>query len=245
MAQYHIARDGTQLGTFADTEVVAGLSTGRFLPEDLVWTEGMTDWQPVRARFQVPAIGGTASPVLVGSGPYNPYAAPVANVMPATTASNLQLASLGKRFGAFMLDGLAATVLMGIPYGVMMVELEGNRYSGAGNVNLSPTAMWALGFMVAGGLILMVVNLVMLTTRGQSIGKRMLGIRIVTHPDGQKPGFVKAVLLRGFVNGIIGAIPCIGPIYSLVDICFIFQQDRRCIHDQIASTQVVEGHPPA
>lgn len=243
MAQYHLARDGAQLGTFAEGEVVSGLAAGRFLPDDLLWTEGMTDWQPVRTRFQAPVFSGS-SPAVVGAGPYNPYSAPLANVAPPVAAGHLQLASLGKRFGAAMLDSLAAFVLIGIPYFLLIFEMERNG-DFANDSGLSPLALGSIGVMGIGSLALLTINLVMLTTRGQSIGKRMVGIRIVSHPDGQKPGFVKAVLLRGFVNGLISGIPCIGPVYALVDICFIFQEDRRCLHDQIASTQVVEGHPPA
>jgi uncharacterized RDD family membrane protein YckC len=80
-------------------------------------------------------------------------------------------------------------------------------------------------------------------TRGQTIGKRIIGIRIVTFPDGRNPGGVKAILLRAIVNGLIAAIPLVGNVYSLVDICFIFRDDRRCIHDLIAGTQVIKGQP--
>ena len=31
-----------------------------------------------------------------------------------------------------------------------------------------------------------------------------------------------------------------GGLFSIVDICFIFRDDRRCIHDLIAGTQVVK-----
>jgi uncharacterized RDD family membrane protein YckC len=56
---------------------------------------------------------------------------------------------------------------------------------------------------------------------------------------GQNAGFVKAVLLRAVVPGIIGAVPLVGSIFSLVDPLFIFRGDRRCIHDLIAGTNVV------
>ncbi|MBK8036795.1 MAG: RDD family protein [Verrucomicrobiaceae bacterium] len=93
-------------------------------------------------------------------------------------------------------------------------------------------------------LALGIFQLVMLATRGQSIGKRLLGIRIVTYPEGQNPGGVKTILLRGVVPAVIGMIPVLGPLFSLVNVCFIFREDRRCIHDLIAGTQVVNGQPP-
>ena len=44
---YHIAREGKQLGTFTEEEVLEGLENGEILPTDELWTEGMEEWQPV------------------------------------------------------------------------------------------------------------------------------------------------------------------------------------------------------
>lgn len=240
----HIARNGQQLGVFAEAEVQSGLVSGQFLPGDLYWTEGQAEWQPLSSRF-------TASPAVVAplaaASPavFNPYAAPTATVQPLN-ASNVQVADLGKRLGAKLLDGLLGFLVLGIPYIVMIASMatanEGKR---GGEPEFTMTAIIALIVMVIGGLALLVINIVMLSTRGQTPGKKWLGIRIVSHPDNQKPGFVKAFLLRGLVNGLIGAVPCLGAVYSLVDICFIFQSDRRCVHDLIAGTHVIEGQPPA
>lgn len=240
MSQYHIARDGQQLGVYAEQDIQSGLSSGSFRGTDLCWTEGMGEWAPVSTRFSVESL--VAQPAPQAEGAYNPYAAPRANVVPAYTASDVQLASLGKRLGASLLDGLLAVVLLGVPYGFLMAELNG--FDKNPSPEFSSAAMIATGAIAIGALALLVINIVLLTTRGQTPGKMWLGIRIVTHPDNQKPGFVKACLLRAFVNGIIGAVPCLGPIYSLVDICFIFREDRRCIHDLIAGTHVIEGNPP-
>jgi uncharacterized RDD family membrane protein YckC len=68
-----------------------------------------------------------------------------------------------------------------------------------------------------------------------------MDIRIVSFDDESNPGFVKAFLLRVFVNGLIGAVPFVGFVYSLVDIFFIFRDDRRCLHDLIAGTKVVKA----
>jgi uncharacterized RDD family membrane protein YckC len=105
------------------------------------------------------------------------------------------------------------------------------------------------GFALIGlGAILLlataIYQLVILSTRGQSIGKRILGIRIVTYDDGRNPRGVKTIVLRGVLPGLISNIPLIGAIFGIVNICFIFRDDRRRLHDLIAGTQVVKGHPP-
>jgi uncharacterized RDD family membrane protein YckC len=89
-------------------------------------------------------------------------------------------------------------------------------------------------------LALFIVQVWMLSTRGQSIGKRMLGIRIVLFRDNGNPGFLHAWLLRNFVPGLISLVPYVGFLFVLVDICFIFGEQRRCVHDLIAGTKVVK-----
>ncbi len=42
-----IARDGKSFGNFSEEAVREGLRSGRYLPTDLGWREGMTTWQPL------------------------------------------------------------------------------------------------------------------------------------------------------------------------------------------------------
>lgn len=231
--QYHIARNGQQAGVFSEEDVRSKLLLNEFSPSDLCWTEGMTDWQPLSTRF-TPA---TAAPSSTDDGAaLNPYAPPQTNVTPVARAGSLQLASLGDRLVAAILDSVILVLLM-IP--LFIGTAMSDNSSGP-----EPVALALIGVSALLLIGLLIYNLVLLATRGQTLGKKLKGIRIVTFPDGANPGGVKAILLRGFVNGLIGAVPLLGPIYSLVDICFIFREDRRCIHDLIAGTQVVQGQPP-
>jgi hypothetical protein len=66
MATIHVARDGTNIGTFSIEEVREGLRTGRFLPTDMAWEAGMPDWRPlsqVVAEKPAAATGSNALPV--------------------------------------------------------------------------------------------------------------------------------------------------------------------------------------
>src|ERR1700674_3231189 len=65
MATIHVARAGANLGSFSLDEIREGLRTGRFLPTDLAWQTGMTDWRPlaeVAAAAAAPGAGGTTPP---------------------------------------------------------------------------------------------------------------------------------------------------------------------------------------
>jgi uncharacterized RDD family membrane protein YckC len=83
------------------------------------------------------------------------------------------------------------------------------------------------------------VNVVMLSLRGQSIGKWLTGIQIVMFQSGVPAGFVRAVLLRSVVMSVLGSIAYVGVGIQLFDILCIFRADHRCLHDLIADTMVV------
>jgi uncharacterized RDD family membrane protein YckC len=140
------------------------------------------------------------------------------------------LASRLSRLGAHLLDTLIFAVIL-IPGIVMIRASEESEEIAFAGIALVLIAVVALG----------ILQIVLLSTQGQTLGKRAVRVQIVCYDTDENPGFVKAVLLRVFVNGLIGAVPLIGPIYSLVNICFIFGDERRCIHDLIAGTQVVEA----
>jgi len=62
MATIHVARDGANIGTFSTEEVREGLRTGRFLPTDMAWQEGMPDWRPLSQVVpEKPAAAASAS----------------------------------------------------------------------------------------------------------------------------------------------------------------------------------------
>jgi hypothetical protein len=67
MADFHLGRDGEELGVFPEHEIQEGLLTGRFLPTDLAWVEGMPDWCPLEsmAEFVLPHRGSQEPPLSV------------------------------------------------------------------------------------------------------------------------------------------------------------------------------------
>jgi len=88
---------------------------------------------------------------------------------------------------------------------------------------------------------LVILQAVLLTVRSQSVGNILLHTRIVRVSDGAPGGFLRAFLLRGCLARTIRQIPLIGGIFWIVDTCFIFREDRRCLHDLIAGTRVIKA----
>jgi uncharacterized RDD family membrane protein YckC len=168
----------------------------------------------------------------------NPYAAPIAdiNAPQIAGAENLTLAGRGARLGAQMLDGLVylgASALAIIGFVMMASSRKG------GDPSPSPVALGLIGLGALLFLGVLIFQLHKLSTTGQTLGKKWMNVRVVKL-DGSPVSFSSVVLLRAFVPGLLGAIPYLGSIFSLVDIFFIFREDRRCIHDLIAGTRVVE-----
>ncbi|NUQ65580.1 MAG: RDD family protein [Pirellulales bacterium] len=73
---------------------------------------------------------------------------------------------------------------------------------------------------------------------GKTIGKKLLGIRVANQRGEGTPGFVSGVLLRSWINFVLGSVV---PFYSAADVAFIFR-DNRCLHDRLAGTIVLEGN---
>lgn len=154
---------------------------------------------------------------------------PRANVEDADGRARTELAARGTRLGAAALDILIAIACL-IP-GVAVMS-----FSDSDGGKLFGGALIAAGF-----LGLLIVQTVLLVKRGQSVGKRALGIKIVKVSDESVPGFAKVVLLRMWVPGLIAGIPYVGVFLGLVDCVFIFRDDRRCLHDLIAETKVIKS----
>jgi len=101
---------------------------------------------------------------------------------------------------------------------------------------LHDSLLWtAVGFA-----IWLAVNGRLLATRAQTVGKKLVGIQVVNVSDGKPASFSKLVWWRYLPTLLVTPLPYIGDVLSMVDVLFIFRQDRRCIHDHIAGTRVVE-----
>ena len=150
-----------------------------------------------------------------------------ANLPPAEHTS--ELASPWARLAAVIIDGL----IVGIPAAIFWVMIFAAL--------ISEEEAASLGMVLAGLVVIaviLVVQMVLLGTRGQTIGKIALKIRIVDAQTGAHTGWPRLVLLRAIVNYILTSIPLLGGIYWIVDSLFIFRADHRTIHDLYSGTRV-------
>jgi uncharacterized RDD family membrane protein YckC len=157
----------------------------------------------------------------------NPYAPPQSVVADVSDpAAGIELADRGTRLGASILDGLILFLLVYVPIMISFAFGRGNASSA-----------W-IGFAVGGiGLIVWLVFTVRyLGENGQSIGKKACKIKLL-RKDGSEVSISRVIIGRNLVNSVLGIIP----LYGLIDLLFIFGNQRRCVHDYIADTIVVKA----
>jgi uncharacterized RDD family membrane protein YckC len=168
--------------------------------------------------------------------PDNPYAAPAAAIVEQTPREAV-LAGRGTRLGAVMIDGLIFG--LSIVPGLVLLTMVGGTDSSLEFMRQQDRAA-SIGFGLVALLFFGVAvwNCVLLHRRGQTIAKKMLGIRVV-RKDGSRCGLARIFFARYLPVTLLGMVPFVGGLVSLVDALLIFRDDRRCLHDEIADTIVV------
>ena len=172
----------------------------------------------------------------------NPYASPSTTAevsIPALLSqdrSDFPLASRWKRLAGSFIDGLllvAATFFVGILYGMAMaitgMEVQFER---------EPVAAALLSFVVGGGTFL-AIHGYLLATRSQTVGKYLLKMQIVAE-DCRVVPFWRMIALRYLPMWLIAVVPGIGGFVVLADALAIFRESRKCFHDDIAGTKVIQ-----
>ncbi|NVM92560.1 RDD family protein [Variovorax sp. SG517] len=163
---------------------------------------------------------------------YAPPQSHVEDVVPPGGAQPGELASRGTRFLSAMLDAgisIAAIWLLATFTPINLWEDDG-------------LGMWEprISSAASGVVLYLVLHGYLLATRGQTIGKALFKIRIA-RPDGSRAQIGRILALRDGPLFFTSIWPLLGPIYVLIDCLFIFRASRRCLHDQIADTVVLQA----
>lgn len=160
----------------------------------------------------------------------NPYSTPRAELIVAKTE---ELAPRMARLGGAMIDTLItiAVVWTSMYYlGMFSRAMEG-----------ALTIQDTLVSAAIGLVSYFSIHGYLLANHGQTVGKRIANTRIVSVDTGEILPFWKLVLLRYVPVWVVNYIPIAGPILNLINPLFIFRKDRRCVHDHIAGTRVVDA----
>jgi len=142
-------------------------------------------------------------------------------------------ASRWKRLGGAMIDTLISLIIF-VP--VMFATGVLQQISSGEGMNL----VQQIAFFVAAWAAFLILNGYLLFNRGQTIGKVVMSTKIVDL-SGNIPNFGKLLVLRYLVLGVVTQIPIIGGLAGLANALFIFGRERRCLHDYIAGTRVIDA----
>ncbi len=108
--------------------------------------------------------------------------------------------------------------------------------------------------MLVGLIVILVYSIgqsMMLLSTGQSLGKRIMGIRVISE-DGEPIGLMRGVLLREWVvflvlQIVLGLLPVVGALLALILLAasiimmFMDEEGRRTPQDWLAKTLVIRA----
>ena len=143
------------------------------------------------------------------------------------------LASRWKRLAGALIDGLILMVII-VPIMLATGVLQ-QAFSGQ-EMTIGQQAV----FFVVGWMVFLMLNGYLLFKKGQTIGKVVVKTRIVDL-NGNVPSFGKLFVLRYLILGMVTQIPILGGLVGFVNPLFIFGKERRCIHDYMAGTRVINA----
>jgi len=190
-----------------------------------------------------------------GYGAYQPYPTQARPGAPAVR--DPALADWWQRLVARIIDGLVLTVLISpLWFAAFLPVWHRLQTLARESPNLSPAAQQAFNASVnrAVGSMLVSLLLVVLAAAlisfgydwlqhglwGQTLGKRVMGTKVVT-AEGRGRISGGAACGRSAVYALIPLIPTVGSIFGLLNqLWLLWDPQRQCLHDKAAHTVVVK-----
>ena len=146
--------------------------------------------------------------------------------------SNFNLASRWDRLWASIIDSVIG-LLVGLPLMLYLDVFQTAKETGG--------IPFYIGLQVSifSWVIFFIINGSLLKQRGQTIGKNLLNIAIIS-TNGTLLSLPEVIGKRFLPVILASHVPFIGRYLLIIDPLFIFRKDKRCIHDLIANTVVVD-----
>ena len=255
--QIYLARNNQQAGPYSLEQVNQMLASQQVLLTDLAWHAGMAEWKTLGELTQ-----GKLVYEPVG---YAPFSAQIKTETHPNSAFNIkveqktsQLASIHSRFFAKLIDvflWFPATFLLTAFFtpeqaqkftqlNEQLFRLMADRSSDIALAQkvqteilaIIPTQAWMA--MCVYIIAMLMVQAFLIGKSGQSIGKKLLKIKIVDAETSAPVSSVRAFWLRSMVFVILNMI--ILPLISVIESLFALGKNRQALHDKLAKTKVVQ-----
>ena len=264
--QIYLARNNVQAGPYTLDQLNSMLASGEVILDDLIWHEGMDNWQRVgnltaETWFYQPH-GGVTNQTPPQNSVDRLYTRP--NQTPSVadrltksaqaidqrqlpTQAN-EIASVWNRILAVLIDQVLAIlclvpILSALKFDI--TKLSESASDPAAINQLLTTIPSHLSIMTSlMFLALFAIQITMLVKRGQSIGKLATGVRILDYQSQKLPSFSNLILIRTILTNLAYNLPYVGQFFALADLLvMIFNKEHLSIHDKFAKTYVVKAQP--
>lgn len=268
--QIYLARNNEQAGPYTLEQVNRMLASGQVVLTDLAWHEGMANWQPLQqltgGRLSYdpnPSPSPFQSTPVFGN---NPTTAPSNATISLQKTDTMQplaqaapIAPISKR----LLGGAIDIIL------IMMTNLPVLQYLDNSKINQisqsgeslekqmeSVAALAAQSIpldaqIVSIGLLFFIcaVQIFLISRRGQSIGKLIVGTQIVQDDQKTPATFIHVIWIRTITPWLIYstyvAVPMLSAMFFIATLTALLISPRRqALHDRLAKTVVVERPKP-
>lgn len=167
----------------------------------------------------------------------NNYEAPQADLSGAieTTNVNVVLASRWARLGAAIIDCLIMIpITIASSYFILQII---EHVTPDAPIESALFIFIPFAIVMVNLLIFIIINGRSLLVKGQTVGKRMCNIKIV-----DKTGALSAkkrIVLRYAFSFALPVVPILGALLALINNLCVFTPSKRCLHDRVAGTQVI------
>ena len=294
-----LARNNVQAGPYTLEQLNQMLATGQVLLTDLMWHQGMDNWNTVNAMtdgqfFYRPTIdeslpvdthqreqpASDEADYIINNTPTpsedaenvwdrysanNPYKSPNPTKVTlskklgskqdiAHAKKQLDLASIGSRIAAKLVD----TLLMVLASSPLFISLYNSpnfdkllKWAEAGQTRLTSAQQMELMSALPEHILLltnilvwglMIAQVLLLMRRGQTIGKMIMGIRILDRKSNAIPGFFNLIIMRGLFTTLAYSLSIFGLVVLVIDLVMMLtSKERLSLHDKIAKTYVVRA----
>ena len=147
-------------------------------------------------------------------------------------SAELVLAGRGRRLAASLIDVLLVPILAIFLMLVTGVLEHAADWSANGRPMLRIFALGVVSYLI--------LNVWLLWQRGQTVGKAIMRIAIVSTKSGNKTPFWRLAIRALFFPTLYLVVWPLAAAFPLIDQVLIFGKRRRCVHDYVCGTSVVK-----
>lgn len=223
--RYYVHVKGKTYGPYTIEQIFERAREGRIRGSHLLWCEGMEKWETAKIVLKKLKEQGYMPPL----SRLPESSVPMSDCAPQSVANaelihmqQSDLAPMGKRFAAFLLDSL-----------ILGAVIAGFHFAGIANLMFVPKD--SLVLTLVNLAIFLVYEVLFSVALEGTPGKLALGIRTVDF-SGQALT-IKTAVFRALMKFVSGVILCVGFILAFFDV------RRQSLHDRVASTLVVKRLP--